>query len=334
MRILYYIPALGTTGADRWIYEGWRHAFVDTGHEFFELTARDEWRRRIHETRPELFFIPNRIDIERQRSTLLWARQRGAKTFLIVDWPMRERDLRVIRTDDVADVFFGEREPESMREFESATGRPYHLIPNAANRLWHFPTQPADRYAYDIVYLGAYLSKKRKMFHDILLPLAKRYRCGIFGPYWTMRDNFLRGAQKIFRSAGLVRGARYLNRLRIVVPPEEENLLYSSARICVNFHEREDDGSQPHTIVNQRAFKIPACGGFQICDHVPALAKYFAPDEVVMADGPDDWFRKIDYYLAHERDRHEIRLRGAQRALREHMYHNRVRDVLTLGQLL
>lgn len=332
MRVLYYIPALGTTGADRWIYEGWRHAFVDTGHEFFELTARDEWRNRIRQVRPDLLFIPNLIDVARQRSTLLWAREKGIRVFLIVHWPMGERDVRVIRTDDVADVFFGEREPESMREFESATGRPYRLIPNAANRLWHFPTQPVDRYAYDIVYLGAYLPKKRKIFHDVLVPLARRYRCGIFGPYWTLRDNLLRGGQKVFRLTGFDRGARYLNRLRIVVPPEEENRLYSSAKICVNFHEREDDGSQPHYIVNQRAFKIPACGGFQICDHVPALTKYFAEDEIVVARDPDDWFRKVDYYLTHERQRREIQSRGAQRALRDHTYHNRLRAVLALCQ--
>jgi spore maturation protein CgeB len=330
MRVLYYIPVLGTTGADRWIYEGWRFAFADLGHEFFELTLRDDWRRRLDDTRPDLLFIANRVNVEEHRQVLLWARERGTRVFLIVDWPMGERDLRVLRAHDVADVFFGEREPESMREFEAATGRRYHLIPNAANRRWHYPAPPVARYAYDIVYLGAYLPKKRKMFREILAPLARRYRCGIFGPYWTLRDNALRGAQRVFRSVGWFGGAAYVNRLRIVIPPEEEHLLYGSAKICVNFHEREDDGSQPHYIVNQRAFKIPACGGFQLCDDVPALRKYFAEDEVAVAGGPDDWFRKIDHYLRCEAERTEMRRRGTDRALRDHTYHRRVEMVLSL----
>src|SRR5207248_8747832 len=59
-------------------------------------------------------------------------------------------------------------------------------------------------------------------------------------------------------------------------------LYYSSAKICLNFHEREPDGSQPHYIVNQRTFKIPACGGFQMCDEVPAIRKYFSDSEIVL----------------------------------------------------
>lgn len=330
MRVLYYIPYLVTPGADHWIYRGWKHAFQDLGHEFHELTATDNWEATIRRVDPDLFFITNFVDLPRRAADLVRIRGRGTRVFLVVDWPKRDTDVRLIRDLEVADIFFGEREPESMREFEARTGRRYHLIPNAADRLLHFPTTPVAKYAYDVVYLGAKLPKKRWFFDHVLLPLTKRYRVGIFGPYWTLQDNLLRTVQKAFRWVVYARGVEAINRRRIVIPPEEENLLYSSAKICLNFHEREADGSQPHYIVNQRTFKIPACGGFQICDHVPAVRKYFAEDEVVMATDPADWFAKVEYYLHNENARRRIQERETARARRDHTYHNRVQQVLEL----
>jgi len=331
MRVLYYIPHLFTTGADHWIYQGWKHAFRDLDHYFEELSLADpDWRRKVEETAPDLLFITNFVDLLRQKDFLLWVRSRGTKVMLVVDWPMPNAWVDIIRNEDIADVFFGEREPESMMEFVERTSRAYYLIPNAADRLTHFPIVPGRKYQYEIVYLGAYLKKKRRMFEEILLPLTRRYKVGIFGPYWTAKDNALRALQRAAKVLGAGRMVDAINRLRVVIPPDEENQLYSSAKICLNFHEREEDGSQPHCVVNQRAFKIPACGGFQICDYVPPLRKYFSPDEIVMAADPEDWFRKIDYFMTHEEERRRIQQNGARRALRDHTYHNRIGELLKL----
>lgn len=293
MNILYHIPYTNSTGADRWIYEGWRDAFRDCGHNFYELTDYDDWREKVLVTNPDIFFVTNFIDnLNEKKEFLTWLRSHGTKIFLIVDWPMRGEDLEVITKDVVADFYFGEREPESMVEFERATGQTYHVIPNAANRLLHFPAEAVRKYQFDIVYLGANLPKKKWFTDNILLPLKTKYKVGVFGPYWTLRDNMFRTAQRFCRKARFKRGADYFNKLRIVIPPDEENQLYSSAKICLNFHEREEDGSQPHYILNQRTFKIPACGGFQICDYVPALRKYFSEDEVVMFESKEDFSKK------------------------------------------
>ena len=45
---------------------------------------------------------------------------------------------------------------------------------------------------------------------------------------------------------------------------------------------------------------------------------------------PDEWFRKIDYYLTHDDERTRIQAKGTARALREHTYHNRVTTLLGL----
>lgn len=336
VRVLYHLPYPGGLGADRWICEGWREGFRALGHEFSLFTAGQGLYERARATNSDLFFTAiNLIDIERERTALRALRDQGVRVLLWVHWPLESRiDPRrseILRREDVADIYFGEREQEQMERFERETGKPYHVIPHAANPALHFPVDPVPRYRYDIVYLGANLRKKRWFVHNVLRPLGKRYRVGVFGPGWDARDHVLRLGSKISKMAGAFAVAGWIDRARIAVPPEAERALYSSATISLNFHEREDDGSQPHYIVNQRTFKVPACGGFQICDHVPAIRKYFAEDELVMAPlDRDEWMAKIEHFLQRESERKAIQTKATQRAQREHMSTNRVRRVLEL----
>lgn len=322
MKILYYIPFI-TVGADRWIYEGWRDAFIDMGHDFIEMRASDE-PKRILGMRPDIFLVANFMDLKKYKDFLCALRKNGTVIAMAIDWPMDDTRLAMIRDFDIADIYFGEREVESIIDFERATGHAYHLIPNAANKLLHYPKAPEKKYEYDIVYLGAKLPKKKNFFESVLYPLMKRYSVGVFGPYWTVKDNILRSGSKLCKALSFSRGVSYLDALRITIPPEDESALYSSAKISLNFHEREEDGTQPHYILNQRTFKIPACGGFELCDYVPALRRYFTEGEVVMARDPKDWMDKVDHFLSHQSERDRIRRAGMQRALADHTYHQRV----------
>lgn len=332
MKILYYIPYLHTTGAEHWVYLGWKHAFEDLGHEFRELKAGEDWRETTRQFRPDVFLIPNLLFLPERKDELLWIRAQGTFIAMIISWPMRPEDIAVLREHDVADIYYGERESDTRNEeFRTVTTREYTLIPYAADRRLNFPTAPDPKWDYDIVYLGANLPMKRQMFAEILTPLRKRYRVGVFGPYWTWKDNALRIAQGLANRVRLTGLGSAFGKARIQVPPEEENALYSTAKICLNFHERDPDGTQnSHYVLNQRTFKIPACGGFEICDYVPALRKYFAEDEVVMAKEPEDWFRKVEFFLSHPQERKAIQTKGTARALRENTYHNRVEQVLQI----
>ena len=337
MKVLYHIPYPDALGADRWIYEGWRDAFSDLGHEFFSFTRADDLEESLKRTSPDIFMSAmNLIDPFRDIKILQEAQGRGTKIFLWIHWPPDpglEAWREILKNNNVADVYFGEREPEGMYDFESVTGKKYYVLPNAANRKLHFPVSPVGKYKYDIVFLGAKLPLKNKLFQGILKPLQKKYRVGVFGPGWTVKDRILKVLQKVARNIRMVGIANWINRRRITIPPDEENALYSSAKICLNFHEREPDGSQPHYILNQRTFKIPACGGFALCDQVPALRRYFSSEEMIMVGlDSSEWLEKIEYYLSHEDERKRIQERGTKRALSEHTYHNRVVKVLDLYQ--
>lgn len=334
-KILYHIPYPSDTGAERWIYEGWKDAFIDLGHQFYEYTAFDDLEKKAAEIKPDIFMTAvNIINLKKNSAILKKLRQAGTKVYMWIHWPLafscKEAEDYILK-ENLVDVYFGEREIEGMSDFVEKTGHLYHVIPNAANKRLHKPAQFNPKYDYDIVYLGAKLPMKQWFFKNVLIPLSKKYKVGIFGPYWTLKDNFYRATVKAFKKMHFKSGISYINQKRIQIPDDEENQLYSSAKIALNFHERDHDGVQSHIIVNQRAFKIPACGGFQICDTVSGFRNYFNSDEVITAKlDPLEWYKLIDYYLHNDKEREQIRENGIAKALSEHTYHNRVEQVMSL----
>ncbi|HTQ49481.1 MAG TPA: glycosyltransferase [Candidatus Acidoferrales bacterium] len=330
-RIIFNCPYIHGPGAIKWIVDSWKEGFVRKGYEFHVCQNDRELATMWAGLSPQIIYcdiVSTKIEGQALRSFLAQARAAGTKVCLNVFWPLAaqpEARAEALRRFDVADLYCGEREPDSMTAFESDCGKHYVTLPQSANPRFHFPTQPDRRYAYDVVYLGAKLPHKRWFNENIILPLQKKCRLGLFGPGWTWRDNSLRVASKLARLAKFPAWARVFDRFRIPIPEEDENKLYCSSKIALNFHEREPDNSQPHHIVNQRTFKIAACGGFQIVDPVRALPRYFGEDEIVTAAlEPHEWLDKTAYYLAHEEERRAIQERATARALREHMSTHRV----------
>jgi spore maturation protein CgeB len=105
--------------------------------------------------------------------------------------------------------------------------------------------------------------------------------------------------------------------------------IYNAARIVVNLQSTtyQIDG------VTCRPFEVAACGGFCLSEPKKDLAAFFTPgDEMVTFDGARDLRDKAAYYLAHEDERQAIAGRARARALREHTYEHRARQVAaTLG---
>lgn len=333
MKVLHQINFTSGLGADRWIVTGYQDAFVAAGHEFFFLTSSDDLGETLRKTKPDLLMIGT--DRVRPENLELFAQERGRgmKVFLWInsmivdDAPL----LDIIAKHNPIDVYYGETEPEWMEKFTRMTGKPYSIIPNAANTKYHFPTEPVKKYMCEIAYLGANLPLKREAFNRLLLPLREKYAVRIYGPGWTAKDNIMRLLAKGARGLGLAGLNNAISEARISVPREEENQLYSSAKISLNIHEARSGTMKNHMILNERTFKIPACGGFEICDYVPPLRKYFAEDEVIMPKDDGEWMQKIGYYMTHEEERRRIQEKGTARALKDHTYKKRVEQILKLA---
>jgi len=329
--VIYNSPYLGGPGAAHWIVSSWREGFKHRGYAFHICEDPGQLAAKCEALRPDILFcdiVSTPIENATLRDLLTRLREQGTKVVLSIYWPMKDQPParnEALTRFNIADLYCGEREADAMADFEDETGNQYKTMPLAANPQFHHPVPADPKFGYDITFVGAKLPKKRWFNETVLLPLCKRYQVGLFGPGWTLRDNTLRAISKASRMVKLTSLARLSDSQRFSISEEDEACLYASSKICINFHEREPDNSQPHHIVNLRVYKIAACGGFQIVDPVAALPQYFSSDEIVTAGFDQrEWFDKIEYYLTHETERREIQERAIARAKGNHMAQHRV----------
>ena len=337
------MPYENTVGADFWIYKGWENGCKNMNIDFRILLSKHDFYESVNTYKPDILFIYSKFgfrgkDLEKKIKHLNYFFKKKIKIFLAVDWfpsdhleKTSERDIEIFKNEEICNFYFGEREEESMLDFELKTFRKYIKIPNCADGRYHYPTKKYDKYSYDIVFLGAKLPKKKYFIDEILLPLKEKYNVGIFGPYWSLLDNFKRGLAKISRTLHLEKINKTINNSRISISYEDENKLYSSAKICLNYHEKENNNEHYHQILNQRSFKIPACGGFQIIDKLNYLDRYYSEEEMVSCSSKEDWFEKIDFFLKNEKLRKQFSIKARERTHKDHLYENRISKILKLS---
>ncbi len=323
-------------GADRFIYNGYKYAWEDKGHDFFVFTEKDNLGQKLEETKPDLFFasfeclkIPQDTDVVKEY------KKKDVKIFMGLN-PYFDKDplrLAILKDPDFADIYYGNYNPKGMKNFELIIGKAYHLISLAADKNLYFPTPPEKKYECDIAFVGANLPRKKEIFKRRLLPLTKKYKVKIFGEGWTRQDKYF---WYFLTRLGKKLGTDYFYNLRLKkeLSLEDERKIYSSAKICLNFHEKLEGGEYISDI-NERTFKIPASGGFQIVDFIPLIKDHFEIDkEIVMPKSDEEYFEKIDYYLTHEKERKEIQKKGTAKVLRDHTYHNRVEQAISIYNTL
>ncbi len=339
MKILYQIKSPEVNAAERWIFEAWRDGFSALGHQVDILTADNNLNDRLCEYSPDLFMCDIcSIDLSRDMLAISSARARGTKVAVWVHWPLTKsaaHNEKLLREEDVADVYFGEREADHEAFFRD-TGKAYVCIPHAASPKSHIPTEPDEQYASDILYIGTRLPLKRWLEENVINELRKdpKLKVLVIGMGWDRLDLVKRIVKRFCITLGLRSIADSLDRSTVKIPPDLERFYYASAKICLNFHERDPNGQQSHYIINQRTFKIPACSGLEICDDVPAIRKHFSEDEIVLL--PLDrqlWLSKIYQLLIDDTERERIRANGTQRALRDHYSPARCRLLLRLAGL-
>ena len=336
MKILYHLLHPNVNAAERWVFESWRDGFEHLGHNVEILRFEDSFSKRIQEINPDLFMTDICvIDLNKYGNFLLDMKKLGMKIAIWIHWPLIDSALhnkRFLLNHAIGDLYFGERVLDG-EQFFSDTGKRYFYIPNSANYKSHYPRSPRIDYAYDIVYVGSRLSHKKWFEINVLNPLlkSKKYRVKVIGMGWSKMDFFYRILRRALIILHLPTLKNLIEKKTVKISSDDEGLYYSSSKVCLNFHERDPDGKQSHYIINQRAFKIPACGGFQICDDVEALRDCFSDDEIVLL--PLDksvWLKTIDYYLKHDEIRERMRKKSIVNARNNHTSVNRCELLLGL----
>lgn len=343
MKVTYHMPFLNTIYAGKYIYNGYKNAFEDLGHEFTTWTSQDNSKTLFESYKPDILIFSltgyslKYLDLDLIKSL----KKTGTKVYISTPfWKSPLSKLRINETSSlsqntehidliksgIGDFYFNVCEEGDLRMegFEKTTGYKHYSLPLAADKLTYYKDY-SDKYKSEISFLGTNLPQKRSFINEYVLPLKKDYDLKLFGQDWTFYDKALGFTQKAgqYFNIPVIRSIQ-----KPKLYPQDERQIYSSSLISLNFHEdyqREFGGD-----CNERTFKVPLCGGFEITDEVACISKYFAEgEEIVIAKSKDDWFDKIFYYLKNPQMREPIIKRGMERVLRDHTYHNRIEKMLS-----
>lgn len=106
--------------------------------------------------------------------------------------------------------------------------------------------------------------------------------------------------------------------------------VFCASAINLNLHSANHVvGLDPEPdFVNPRTFELAACGAFQLVDRRDPLPALFAGDELAVFDNAAEMRAKVQWYLANDDERVAMAARARQRALGEHTYAHRMRQVL------
>jgi len=105
---------------------------------------------------------------------------------------------------------------------------------------------------------------------------------------------------------------------------------FSQSRLSLGFATAGDSHRGPRrlTHLRLREFEAPMSGALYLAEQQDELAEYFTiGEELLTYTTPDDLLETVRYYLAHPEQAERVRRAGRRRALREHTWAHRFREL-------
>ncbi|MGH9881418.1 MAG: glycosyltransferase family protein, partial [Pyrinomonadaceae bacterium] len=121
------------------------------------------------------------------------------------------------------------------------------------------------------------------------------------------------------------------------IPFEEIRKVFSSHEVILNFSNVWADGRPGSRLiahVRLRDFEAPMCRTCYLTEYTDELAEFYELEkEIVTYRSPEELVNKTRYYLAHAEEAERIREAGYQRALRDHTWAQRFRQLFSTAGL-
>lgn len=344
--IAYHNPYPDTIYATRYVFIGFQNAFTHMGYKFVVFSPGQNLEEFLNQHQPQLFITASHFFYRKFLDYKLlkkWRQSRGLVLLSKIDFwdsPLNKSRIneapsmkddrgakRLIKEGLLGDYYFHPSAQNDVRMagFAKFAGQDYITVPLAADPYSLKPIF-TPKFAADISYIGTNLPQKRQYFKEWLFPLGEKYDFKLYGQDWTRRSRLL---------GYVTKGGQYFN-LPVIKslqkPPlqlGDEAKIYASSKILVNIH--EDYQRKYGGDCNERTFKIPFCGSFEICDDVDCVRDYFVEGkELIIAGSKQDWFDKIDYYFKHEAEAKKIAAAGQAKVKAAHTYKHRAQQMLDL----
>lgn len=194
---------------------------------------------------------------------------------------------------------------QTHNHFESIGIKPVSLMMCADTAVYNHG-QEREELKCDLGFVGGYWPYKGIIIDQYLMPLLHpvgKYNVKIFGNQIWPANQY----------CGLIQDDFVKD-------------LFASAKICPNL-------SEPHAHrfgfdVNERIFKVLLAGGFCITDNVAGYRMF--GDGVVIANSPEDFREKVDYYLKNPVEAAEIKEKGYWIVKENHTNYHRAAEIMNL----
>lgn len=211
------------------------------------------------------------------------------------------------------DCFFHIQRGEFEKKLDDAGCAHHAFVQTGCDPEVHKPVRLSkdelEEFGCEVTFAGAGYYNRQQFLAGLT-----DYRLKIWGTEWNSRElqPFLQHPEERFTREQFAR-------------------IVAGASINLNLHSSAThSGVDPRCdAINPRVFEIAACGGFQICDSCQGLDRFFDPEKELPTYGDlADCRRLIDRYLADEEERKAVATRARERALKEHTYGHRARQML------
>jgi len=242
-------------------------------------------------------------------------RRRGVVTVL---WFLEDY-LRFTYWQEMArhyDHVFTIQRGQCLEAIRSAGAGQVHYLPAACDPLVHVPLELSeeerDTWGSPLSFVGAGYYNRQQTFAHLA-----HYPFKIWGSEWPMCKPFDKMVQQNSRR----------------IAPDEYVKIFNATDININLHSSsERDGVDPTgDFLNPRTFELAACGAFQLVDERSLLAEAFElGSEIITFNSLSDLRDKIDFYRERPEERRQVAKRARQRALRDHTYEARLRQMLSM----
>jgi spore maturation protein CgeB len=190
-------------------------------------------------------------------------------------------------------------------------------VPHGYDAAIHRPIglEKRDRTQYEAeaVVIATHTKYKEEVLHE-LLGLRPKLRLTVWGNQWRHRCHSARVRQFLIGEPLL--GDSYAKAI-------------CAAKINLALMSGKAQGSSRGDETTTRTYEIPACRGFMLHERSPELLQlYREGEEVACFSSPQELAEKIDYYLAHPKEREAIADAGHRRCVPAYSYDNRMAEIL------
>jgi len=192
----------------------------------------------------------------------------------------------------------------------------YHYLPTGCNPRIHNKiedkTAKDSAYVSDICFVGSPYPNRVKLFQAL-----EEFDIALWGPGWSdiqEPNSFARGNGDWITS-------------------HEEAKIINGALIGLNIHSSLDSGPmvQRSDFLNPRVFTIAACGTFQLVDEQEPLHEAFEiGTETAIYYDFESLVSQLHHFLENSADREIIACNAMEKALEEHTYEKRIKNLLNI----